>query len=167
MDANLTIGKVAKRAGVNIQTVRYYERRGILSPDGRRDSGYRLYADDAIRKIRFIKNAQELGFTLKEIDRLLRLSVGKAARCEDVRKKAEKHLKDVQGKVEHLKSIEKILGELIRTCLKKGRTDPCPILRSLEVSEEVPPHGSGMRLLNETVGSAGRVVDGARLPARP
>ncbi|MBI4395794.1 MAG: MerR family transcriptional regulator [Elusimicrobia bacterium] len=134
MGAHLTIGKVAKRAGVNIQTVRYYERRGFIKPDARRDSGYRLYGEDTVRRILFIKNAQELGFTLKETDRLLRLSVGKKDRCEDVRKKAEAHFEDVQDKIKRLKSIEKVLGELIRTCLKKGRTDPCPILRSLEVS---------------------------------
>lgn len=133
MNENMTIGQAAKQAGVNIQTIRYYERRGFVKPDARRESGYRLYAEEAVRRILFIKKAQELGFTLKDIDRLLRLSVGSSSRCQDVRKKAQSHLADVREKIARLRSIEKVLSGLIRTCLKKGRTDPCPILKSLEV----------------------------------
>jgi len=88
METQWTIGKVAKKARVNIQTVRFYERRGLVSPDGHRDSGYRLYEPEAARKIRFIKNAQELGFSLKEIDGLLRLRVGRRVQCASVKKKA-------------------------------------------------------------------------------
>lgn len=135
MDENLTIGQTAKRAGVNIQTIRYYERRGFVRPDARRDSGYRLYTDEAVKRILFIKKAQELGFTLREIDRLLKLSVNSTARCQDVRKKAEMHLADVREKFSRLQSIEKVLSGLIRTCLKKGKTDACPILKSLEAKK--------------------------------
>ena len=133
MSENLTIGQAAKQAGVNIQTIRYYERRGFMRPAARRDSGYRLYTEEAIKRILFIKKAQELGFTLKDIARLLRLSVGSAARCQDVRKKAEAHLGNVREKIARLGSIERVLSGLIRTCLKKGRTEPCPILKSLEI----------------------------------
>ena len=79
MDRALTVGKVAKRAGVNLQTVLYYERRGLLTPDGRTDAGYRLYSSDAARKILFVKNAQSLGFTLNEIAGLLRLRIRRPA----------------------------------------------------------------------------------------
>jgi len=132
MSAELTIGRVARKAGVNIQTLRYYERRGILPPDGRRESGYRLYADEAIRKIRFIKNAQELGFTLVEIARLLRLRVGRRTECGKVRRQAEARLKIVKEKIGALKAMERVLGRLVRTCSRRGTTAACPILESLE-----------------------------------
>lgn len=127
----LTIGKVAKRAGVNIQTVRYYERRGYVRPAGYRDSGYRLYEEDAVQKILFIKNAQQLGFTLREISQLLKLRVSRTAHCGSVRARAQAHLEDVQAKIERLQSIEKVLSELVRVCNKRAKTDRCPILRSI------------------------------------
>ena len=132
MTANITIGRVAKLARVNIQTVRYYERRGILSPDGHRESGYRLYTDEAIRKIRFIKNAQELGFTLDEITRLLSLRVGRRTQCAKVRRQAEARLDIVKSKIGALKAMEQVLGRLVRTCSRRGTTAACPILESLE-----------------------------------
>lgn len=127
-----TIGQVAKRARVNVQTVLYYERRGLLRPDGRRDSGYRFYGPEAARKIRFIKNAQELGFTLEEISGLLRLRVGNRSRCSDVRKKAQKKLGQVDDRIAGLKAIRRALMGLVRTCRSRGTTDSCPILKSLE-----------------------------------
>lgn len=128
----ITIGKVAKGAGVNIQTVRYYDRRGLLAPARRLESGYRLYPQDAVRKILFIKNAQALGFTLKEIGSLLRLRAGKTGRCDDVRRKAEIHARDVRAKIESLRSIDKALRRLIKSCARRTATESCPILRSLE-----------------------------------
>lgn len=136
MNAKLTIGKLAKQAGVNIDTVRYYERRGLLSPDGYRDSGYRLYDPEAARKLRFIKNAQELGFTLKEISGLLRLRVSSRARCGDVKKKAEVKLAGVQEKIAGLKALERVLRDLIRSCRSRATTDHCPILESLEPQKQ-------------------------------
>lgn len=132
MSAELTIGRVARGAGVNIQTVRYYERRGLLSPEAYRDSGYQLYSREAVRKLQFIKNAQELGFTLEEIAGLLRLRVGRRTRCEDVRRKAEAKLGQVNEKLARLQSMRRVLERLVRTCRKRGTTDPCPILGSLE-----------------------------------
>lgn len=136
MSDHLTIGKVARQAGVNIQTVRYYERRELLAPDGHRDSGYRLYTPEAVQKLRFIKNAQELGFTLKEIAGLLRLRVSHRARCEDIKKKAQKKLSGVQKKIKALNSMRRVLEGLIRTCHNRGTTENCPILRSLEGGEK-------------------------------
>lgn len=132
MIANITIGRVAKLARVNIQTVRYYERRGILSPDGRLESGYRLYSREAIQKIRFIKNAQCLGFTLDEIMGLLRLRVGHRGRRVDVRRKAKLKLRQVDEKIATLRSLRRVLEGLIQTCQRRGSTGACPILGSLE-----------------------------------
>lgn len=128
----LTAGKVAKEGGVNIQTVRYYERRRLLVPDRRTESGYRLYPPEAVRIIRFIKNAQDLGFTLTEIAKLLRLRVGHTAQCGTVRRQAEARLKIVHEKIAGLRAMERVLKRLVRTCAAKGTTTSCPILDSLE-----------------------------------
>lgn len=130
-----TIGAIAKKAGVNIQTVRYYERRSLLVPDDHRESGYRLYSDSAIKKLRFIKNAQELGFTLDEIMGLLKLQARHRSQCAEVKRRAEEKLADVQSKTAALKNLEKTLKSLIKTCHARTPTDPCPILRTLEFDE--------------------------------
>jgi MerR family mercuric resistance operon transcriptional regulator/MerR family gold-responsive transcriptional activator of gol and ges genes len=127
-----TIGKVARTAGVNIQTIRYYERRRLLAPKTRKDSGYRLYDEGALKRLRFIKNAQELGFSLKEISELLNLRVSSKARCGDIQHKAQKKLDDVKLKIERLNAIEKVLKRLIKTCHREETTEHCPILNSLE-----------------------------------
>lgn len=132
MTMEMTIGKLAKAAGVNVQTVRYYERRRLLTPALRRESGYRVYREDALQKLRFIKNAQELGFSLEEIRSLLQLRTGGTASCGKVQKKAAEHARDVSGRIERLRAMERVLSQLIRTCRRRGRTDECPILRSLE-----------------------------------
>lgn len=132
MAGELTIGKVATRAGVNIQTVRYYERRELLRPDDYRDSGYRLYTDEAVKRLRFIKNAQALGFTLDEIGRLLRLRVRRGSQCVKVRKQAQTRLEIVEEKIAGLRAMEKTLKRLINTCATERTTDACPILESLE-----------------------------------
>ena len=128
----LTAGKVAKEGGVNIQTVRYYERRRLLLADQRTESGYRLYLPQAVRIIRFIKNAQDLGFTLTEIAKLLRLRVGHKAQCSAVRRQAEERLKIVHDKIAGLRAMERVLKRLVRTCAAKATTASCPILDSLE-----------------------------------
>lgn len=136
MAGELTIGKVAGQAGVNIQTVRYYERRGLLLPNGHRDSGYRLFGDDAVKKIRFIKNAQALGFSLNEIARLLRLRIGREVQCGKVKKQAEARLRIVREKITGLRAMERVLNRLVRTCAARGTTGQCPILESLEEPKE-------------------------------
>ena len=135
MGAMLTIGKVAAQATVNIQTIRYYERIGLVKPVAHRDSGYRLYTGEAVQRIRFIKHAQELGFSLKEIRELLRLRINKNVPCEEVRRRAEAHLEDVKEKIGHLLQMERVLEELIRKCQRRAPTDACPILRSLETDQ--------------------------------
>ncbi len=127
----LKIGEVAKEAGVNIQTVRYYERRGILIPTERLDSGYRLYAPDAVRKLRFIKNAQTLGFSLSEMSALLKLRVG-SSNCDRVLTKAEEKLRQVNGKITALNALRRTLEKLVADCRRRRKTDSCPILDTLD-----------------------------------
>lgn len=132
MTSGLTIGQLAKLVGVNVQTVRYYERRRLLTPSDRKPSGYRLYDDEAIRRLRFIKNAQALGFMLREIAELLNLRVVSTARCGDVQRKAQNKLAQVEAKVRDLRTLTRALRSLIRACRAGQPTDRCPILQSLE-----------------------------------
>ena len=132
MVAQLTIGQLARRIGVNVQTIRYYERLKLLRPSARRPSGYRLYGQEEERCLRFIKNAQSLGFTLREIDELLALRVASTARCGDVRKRAQSKLVQVESKVEDLQALAHALKALLRTCRVGRPTGHCPILMSFE-----------------------------------
>ena len=139
MNGYLTVGRVARQAGVNLQTVLYYERRRLLSPKRRSEAGYRLYGAEAVTVIRFIKNAQELGFTLDEIAKLLRLRVDRRSRCDSVRRQAQARLEMVREKIEGLRAMERTLRRLLKTCSARGTTDSCPILESLESRR--PSHG--------------------------
>lgn len=132
MTTEWTIGQLAKSVNVNVQTVRYYERLRLLGPSARRPSGYRIYGEDEERRLRFIKNAQALGFTLHEIAELLSLRVSSAARCGDVQRKAQAKLKQVAAKMRDLRALAQVLQDLILTCRAGQPTDHCPILTSLE-----------------------------------
>src|SRR6516164_9728627 len=101
---SLTIGRLAKEAGVNLETVRYYERRGLLQRPPRSASGYRLFPADAARRLRFIRRAQELGFSLAEIRELLSLRVSPTAKRVDVRKRVEAKIADIDAKIKSLDS---------------------------------------------------------------
>jgi len=132
MATGLTIGQLAKSVGVNIETVRYYERLQLLTPTARKPSGYRIYSDDVVRRLRFIKNAQALGFTLEEIAGLLNLRVDSAASCGDVQRRAQAKLARVEAKLKDLESMAGVLKDLIKSCRAGQPTDRCPILKSLE-----------------------------------
>ncbi|WHZ16493.1 MAG: Transcriptional regulator, MerR family [Nitrospira sp.] len=132
MAAQLTIGQLARKVGVNVQTVRYYERLNLLTPLTRKLSGYRLYSHEEERRLRFIKNAQALGFTLREIAELLALRVASTARCGEVLEKARAKLVQVESKVDDLQALARALNSLIRACRVGQPTGPCPILMSLE-----------------------------------
>jgi len=132
MTSAVTIGRLAKDVGVNIQTIRYYERLKLLVPTARMPSGYRLYGDEAVRRLRFIKNAQAMGFTLQEIAELLNLRVNSAARCGDVQRRAQAKLTQVETKVRSLEALARALKDLLRVCRAGQPTDRCPILKSLE-----------------------------------
>lgn len=128
----LTIGQVAKRADVNIETIRYYERRGLIPKPRRRDSGYREYSDEITRRILFIKRAKDLGFSLKEIDELLSLKISPQTTCSDVKNKAEEKMMDIEIKIKTLHRMKKALSILSKACSGKGPANECPILEALE-----------------------------------
>jgi len=130
--AGLKVGEVAKQAGVNLQTVHYYERRGLLPRPPRTDSNYRAYPPDAVRRVRFIKRAQELGFSLKEIQELLSLRAAPRTRCADVRARAEAKALDIDIKIRSLEAMRKSLSKVIRECSGTGPATECPILDALD-----------------------------------
>lgn len=132
MKADLTIGALAKAAGVNVETIRYYERRGLLHAPTRKTSGYRLYDEESLGRLRFIRNAQVLGFTLLEIKELAELRVSSAARCSDVLKRAERKLVQVEDKIRLLRVLSKALRSLIQDCKAGEPTDRCPILKGMD-----------------------------------
>ncbi len=129
---SLTIGKVADQGGVKVQTIRYYERRGLLPKPARTAAGYRKYSDDAIRRLRFIRQAQALGFSLSEIEELLSLRMQSGTTCGDIRKRARQKITTVNDKIEELQRIRDALSKLARACQGKGPTSECPILEALE-----------------------------------
>ena len=128
----LKVGEVAKHAGVNLQTIHYYERRGLLPKPARTGSNYRAYPEDAVLRVRFVKRAQELGFTLREIKELLSLRAAPRARCADVRNRAEAKVQDIDAKVRTLRAMRKALTKLIGECSGKGPVTQCPILEALD-----------------------------------
>ncbi|MGC8550763.1 MAG: MerR family DNA-binding protein [Acidobacteriaceae bacterium] len=128
----LTVGRLARHAGVNLETVRYYERQGLVSPAARTESGYRIYQQEAVRRIRFIKRAQELGFSLHEIKELLSLRVDSDATAADVRVRAQAKLVSVEEKIRHLQNILQSLTRLIESCHGTGPAADCTILENLD-----------------------------------
>ena len=123
------IGALAREAGVAIDTVRYYERAGLLAPSRRLASGYRRYGTLELSRLRFIRRAQALGFSLKEIRELLALSAGKDV--GRIRRTAEARLEDVEQRIAQLVRVRDGLRELIAQCPGHGRTADCPILKAL------------------------------------
>jgi MerR family copper efflux transcriptional regulator len=130
---NLGIGQLAKRAGVAIDTVRYYERNDLLSPAGRLASGYRHYGEAELKRLRFIRRAKALGFTLEDIRGLLSLSDER--NVAKVKHAAESKLSDIEQRIAELQRIRKGLRTLIAACPGHGRAEACPILNALNEEE--------------------------------
>ncbi len=128
----LTRGKLAGRGGVNIATIRYYEKRGLLPEASRSPSGYRLFAGDALRRLHFIKQAQVLGFSLDEIGDLLSLRMQPGTTCADIRQQARRKIRTVDDKIRDLQRIKQALSKLAIACQGAGPTSECPILESLD-----------------------------------
>lgn len=128
----LKTGELAEQAGVNVETLRFYERQGLLPEPPRRPSGYREYPPDTVQRIRFIQRAKELGFTLREIKGLLELRVNPETTCAQVRDRAAEKIADVKQKISDLKAIERALKKLMNTCTGAGPLEECPILEHLE-----------------------------------
>tara|TARA_R110001592_G_scaffold104699_2_gene294604 strand:- start:2710 stop:3096 length:387 start_codon:yes stop_codon:yes gene_type:complete len=125
----LTISKVANTLGINVETVRFYERRGLISQPPKPDIGYRQYPMKTVNRIRFIKRAQDLGFTLNEIDSLLSLN---DRPCGQVLELAEQKLDAVKKKMADLHRLEKALNELLTQCRINDDDSQCPIIGSLQ-----------------------------------
>jgi len=128
----LTIGQVAAAADVNIQTIRYYERRGLFAAPRRTPSGYRQYSEDAVSRLRFIRHAQELGFSLQDIQELLGLRVRHGAACDVVEQKTRQKIDVVQQRIRDLQRMKRTLEQLAVACAARRPTDDCPILEALE-----------------------------------
>lgn len=126
------IGEVARRAHVNKETVRYYEKRELIPQPDRRRSGYRIFTQRHIDQIKFIKRAQELGFTLSEIQELLDLRMDKHTTCTEIKSEAQEKYRDVVEKIEDLQRIKETLVDLIDSCAGEGPKGECPILGALE-----------------------------------
>jgi MerR family transcriptional regulator, mercuric resistance operon regulatory protein len=127
----MRIGTAAGQAGVNVQTLRYYERRGLLPKPPRRVSGYREFPDDAVRIVRFIKRAQDLGFSLDEVEELLRLRHDKRRDRGRIRAVAERRVRQIEGKIAELQAMKKALARLVHCC-HEGSTLECPIIEALD-----------------------------------
>jgi len=127
--------EVAKQGGVNLETIRYYERRGLLPKPRRTPAGYRTFGRDDVRRLRFIKHAQALGFSLKEVKELLALRVDARTSCADVRKRAEAKIVDIEQKVRALRAMKRALVRLTTACVGRGPVSACPILESLDAED--------------------------------
>lgn len=131
----LRIGQVAEGGGVNLQTIRYYEREGLLAKPPRLSSGYRTFPTDAIRRVRFIKRAQELGFSLAEIRELLSIQIEPKRDCSTVRSLAKAKITDIEEKIRTLEAMKQVLSRLTEMCPGGGPSSKCPILESMDSAE--------------------------------
>ena len=130
---SLTIGKIAKRAGIGVETVRFYERKGIIDqPPKPNNGGVRIYPDETVDRIHFIRKGQNLGFSLKEIDELLSLRAAPGTECADICDRAKNKLVEVQEKIARLEMISTALEQLIAECPGKGGVNICAIVNALE-----------------------------------
>jgi MerR family mercuric resistance operon transcriptional regulator len=143
--AKFTIGHIAEAAGVNVETVRYYQRRGLVSLPPKRARGFRYYTPETVSRVRFIKRAQALGMSLKEVQRLLRLDAKGA--CKETRSLALEKLALVEQKLMDLGKLRSVLRELVAAC-DKPHGAACPIIEQLESSPSPPDtmerRGTGM-----------------------
>lgn len=128
----MTIGRVAKLADVGVETIRFYERKGLIEKPPRRTSGYRQYPSETLSRIRFIRRAKELGFSLSEIDDLLSLRVEPGTTCGDIRNRAESKIANIEEKIRTLQKIKKALAKLTVACDGRAPVSECPILEALE-----------------------------------
>ncbi|NGX58775.1 MAG: Mercuric resistance operon regulatory protein [Chlamydiae bacterium] len=131
MDRTYTTGQLAKKADVNIQTIRFYEKKGLIDEPMRTSSGYRQYSDIEVTQVHFIKNAQKLGFNLREIKELLSMSLETKAQCQKVKNEIGKKKKQIKEKIEQLQLIQRALNHLENKCAKGGMKEKCPILTFL------------------------------------
>lgn len=127
----LTIGQVARQCGVGVETIRFYEREGLLVQPTRPETGFRNYPRDAVRSVHFIQRSKSLGFSLREIKELLSLRVGSKTTCDSVREHAEAKIADIEKKIGHLQEMKRALVKLTVACRARRPTSECPILEAL------------------------------------
>ena len=132
---SLTIGKVARLASVGVETIRFYQRQGLVVEPPRQESSYRQYPKEIVTRIRFIRQAKELGFSLKEIKDLLSLRIDPNTTCEDIRALAEAKKVDIEEKIRALQKIKEALVKLLTTCEESAPVSECPILDFLDQVE--------------------------------
>ncbi|MEX2528082.1 MAG: MerR family DNA-binding protein [Gemmatimonadota bacterium] len=135
MPKDLLIGELADAADVGVETIRFYEREGLLPEPPRSDAGYRLYNTEAVRRVRFIRKAKDLGFTLSETKDLLELRVTDGSACDDVAERTRRKIAAVEGRIRELNRIRHVLHHLIDACANRVATAECPILEILEAHE--------------------------------
>lgn len=129
---SLTIGKIARFAEVGVETIRFYEREGLIIEPPRRDSGYRQYPKETVFRIRFIRRAKQLGFSLREIKELLSLRINPRTSCEEVREHTKGKIAEIEEKMHTLQRMKKALMNLTEACSGRGPVRECPILEALE-----------------------------------
>ena len=129
---SMTIGKVAERAGVGVETVRFYEREGLIEQPPRGGSGWRQYPEGVVSRLRFIRRAQELGFSLKEIEELISLRLDPAADRAEVKARAEAKVDEIESKIRDLQGMKDALVRLSGACSGEGTVQDCPILETLD-----------------------------------
>lgn len=127
---DMAIGRLSKATGTKVETIRYYERVGLLLPPARSKSGYRLYRVDHLKRLNFVRRARALGFSIDEIRTLLRLADERKRPCAEVRVVAEAHLSDVRAKIADLRAMERVLRETVARCAK-GAGSHCPMIETL------------------------------------
>jgi len=124
----LSIGKVARLGGVGIETIRFYEREGLIADPPRKESGYRQYGPETVSRLRFIHRARELGFSLKEIKELLFLRLDPGATCDSILERAEEKIREIEERIQTLQRMKKALKALARACPGQGPVTKCPII---------------------------------------
>jgi DNA-binding transcriptional MerR regulator len=139
MTEAMTIGTAARAAGVNLQTVRFYERRRLIPRPSRTAAGYRTFGDDDVRRIRFIKRAQALGFSLREIRDLIAVQCGPQAGCDELRDRAAAKIVEIDAKIRNLTAMRDSLALLARRLPGRRPADLCPIWDCLTPGNEEPP----------------------------
>ncbi len=128
----LRIGEVARRSSVGVETIRYYEREGLLAEPERRPSGYRQYDESIVARLQFIRRTKELGFALGEIRELLSLWFDSKTKCVHVRQRAEQKIVHIEEKIARIQKMKRSLQKLIRICESRNSIEACPLLEGLD-----------------------------------
>ena len=130
----MKIGEIAKRSGIGIETIRYYEREGLLQEPERRPSGYRLYDESTVERLEYIGRAKALGFTLGEIRELLELSFAAHADCDHIRERAAAKLGEIESKIRSLQKMRRSLARILAQCKAEDSPEDCPLVHDIKLN---------------------------------